>query len=390
MSFGTKVKGDKGEPAWANLIEGALGDGNPAQSASYVIFKDGSTYKARNGTDGTIDYSGTNAATVINAAIDAAPLCGTVYAQGQTTLIDPITVDAQKSFVFNRIIISDTNDDGIVVDGGATATDMKNFLIGNYIQFPASYAKSAVKLRNCKLVYVNIRQIFVQTGLGTGNSVGIHLLADGSGTLFNTVVAQNIGGLETGIRLESTSGTDYCTANKIYNADITFVVDGVKQVNGGLNTSGNTFLGISVTGIGNGDTGFTNVDEDNQYISCRTIDASGTAVDFSNSASGKMFMLGCQISNSNVANSGTIEHHGCTYAGNILENAGAAAAVADGGTIAHGLATTPTWATATGSVASEIITVTAIGAANITVAIKTDAGAAGTSQTIYWRAKKEL
>jgi len=72
--------------------------------------------------------------------------------------------------------------------------------------------------------------------------------------------------------------------------------------------------------------------------------------------------------------------------GYITENHGAAGAVADGGTIAHGCAATPTSAQVTGSVANEFASVTGIGAANLTVAIKKHDGTPGTNQTIYWRA----
>ncbi len=72
--------------------------------------------------------------------------------------------------------------------------------------------------------------------------------------------------------------------------------------------------------------------------------------------------------------------------GYISENGGAAAGIVDGGTIAHGLAVTPTYVQLTPSIAGEMASATAIGAANITVAIKTHAGGAGTSQVIYWRA----
>lgn len=65
---------------------------------------------------------------------------------------------------------------------------------------------------------------------------------------------------------------------------------------------------------------------------------------------------------------------------------GAAASTADGGTIAHGLATTPRLVLAQASVASEMVSVTVIGATTFTVAIKKDDGSAGTTQTIYWRA----
>ena len=67
------------------------------------------------------------------------------------------------------------------------------------------------------------------------------------------------------------------------------------------------------------------------------------------------------------------------------ENYGATASVADGGTITHNCVGTPTVVTASGSVASEMVSVTAIGATTFTVAIKQDDGSAGTSQTIYWR-----
>lgn len=72
--------------------------------------------------------------------------------------------------------------------------------------------------------------------------------------------------------------------------------------------------------------------------------------------------------------------------GFVSENEGAAANINDGGTIAHGLAGTPSVAVASPSVASEIVSVTGLGAANITVAIKEDDGTPGTQQTIYWRA----
>ncbi len=73
--------------------------------------------------------------------------------------------------------------------------------------------------------------------------------------------------------------------------------------------------------------------------------------------------------------------------GYVTENKGAAASIADGGTIAHGCAAAPTTVTVSGSVAGEIVTVTSIDATNITVAIKKSDGSAGTPQTIYWRAE---
>jgi parallel beta helix pectate lyase-like protein len=71
------------------------------------------------------------------------------------------------------------------------------------------------------------------------------------------------------------------------------------------------------------------------------------------------------------------------------ERLGTATAVTDGSTVTHKLSATPTWITATGTVAGEIVTVPTVGSTTFTVSIKKWTGGtltAGTSQTIYWRA----
>ena len=70
----------------------------------------------------------------------------------------------------------------------------------------------------------------------------------------------------------------------------------------------------------------------------------------------------------------------------VNEKGGAAATIADGGTIAHGMGVTPTYAIVVGSVTGDIVSVTTLDGTNITVAIKDEGGGAGTTQTIYWRA----
>lgn len=72
--------------------------------------------------------------------------------------------------------------------------------------------------------------------------------------------------------------------------------------------------------------------------------------------------------------------------GFVRRNQGATASVADGGTITHGISGTPTTAVATCSVSGQIVTIAAIGATTITVAIKNHDGTAGTTQTIHWNA----
>jgi len=47
--------------------------GSMVADANYIIFKDASTYYAKNGTTGAIDYSGTNASQIIQTTIDSMP-----------------------------------------------------------------------------------------------------------------------------------------------------------------------------------------------------------------------------------------------------------------------------------------------------------------------------
>lgn len=63
-------EGDKISVGWGNDIEDAIGDGNPAQYASYAIFKDGSDIKARNGLTGKIDHDDTDWVDLMNTVID--------------------------------------------------------------------------------------------------------------------------------------------------------------------------------------------------------------------------------------------------------------------------------------------------------------------------------
>lgn len=60
--------------------------------------------------------------------------------------------------------------------------------------------------------------------------------------------------------------------------------------------------------------------------------------------------------------------------------------IGDGGTIAHGLSSTPTFFQACATQSGEFSSVTSVSSTNLTVAIKTHAGAAGTTQNIHWQA----
>jgi len=64
---------------WNALLDHAL-----EKPASYIIRKNGSYYEAINGTTGKIDYSGTNASTVIQSAINALTSGGKIFLKAAT------------------------------------------------------------------------------------------------------------------------------------------------------------------------------------------------------------------------------------------------------------------------------------------------------------------
>ena len=77
---------------------------------SYLVFYDSSAslYKAMNGITGAIDYSGTNAATVIQSAISGAPVGGSIYLQvgtysgsGSVTNTSGLSIIAQGGAAFS-------------------------------------------------------------------------------------------------------------------------------------------------------------------------------------------------------------------------------------------------------------------------------------------------
>lgn len=66
------------------------------ETASYVIFKDGSTYKAKNGETAEIDYSGTNASQLVENVESVSSVGDTIFFNvGTYTFTTNVTVDIQ-------------------------------------------------------------------------------------------------------------------------------------------------------------------------------------------------------------------------------------------------------------------------------------------------------
>jgi len=74
---------------------------SPPDAASYIIFKDGGLIKAKNCRTGQIEFSGTDAATVIQEALNALPEGGKLFVKNgvYTTLNPPKGIDAKGKWV---------------------------------------------------------------------------------------------------------------------------------------------------------------------------------------------------------------------------------------------------------------------------------------------------
>lgn len=127
QSAGDGVTGSKFNAATAAL--GRVTDVGlyPVQSASYVVFKVGSTYYRRNGSTGQVDDSDSDAVSVIQAAINACTSGGLVFIKAGTYPIfspivigDYITLAGEGPYA-TTLTLADSVDDNIIESSGGEA-----------------------------------------------------------------------------------------------------------------------------------------------------------------------------------------------------------------------------------------------------------------------------
>lgn len=157
-----KLLGAGGAGAVLGLVSsGLVGASNPtavtiepgsfAETASYVIYTDGTYIYARNGLTGAIDFKGTDAATVIRLAINALP------AQGGKVLIKAGTyIFTNSSLVFNttgNFYEAIEVKDNITLEGEGNATVLQaQYQEQNYDDYLISaYGHTNYQIMNMKL-----------------------------------------------------------------------------------------------------------------------------------------------------------------------------------------------------------------------------------------------
>jgi len=85
--YGTVKHGDEISPGWMQNVEDAIGAGTPAQFGTYIVYKSGTTYYARDGTTGERKYNDTDFSELMNTVISA--MYNATAGTGGTIIIKP-------------------------------------------------------------------------------------------------------------------------------------------------------------------------------------------------------------------------------------------------------------------------------------------------------------
>jgi parallel beta-helix repeat protein len=276
--------------------------------------------------------------------------------------------------------INDAKAQGILAEGTGTRNNAYVYVSDCYIN---TNLGDGIYALNQSYTVIVTGNVIAGNGKNPANGAGFHSNGNDTHTIVGNVFDEN----SSGIRLFNSSD---CTVvgNTMENMDRNAItLDGSSTRNlissntivSPSQETTNTYNGISL------DVATSNVVTDNKIsgttITIATgieeIGASNTNLIANNHISGTV-TTGITKLGAATKVRGNI--------GYVTENEGVSN-VADGATVSHGLATTPTGVLATTSVTQEEVQVTALAASNFTVSIKKRVdGSAGTTQDIYWRA----
>jgi len=345
MSFGTKSAGDDGTSAWANLIEAALGGGFPAQGAHYIVFYNttDSEFNVRNGLDGTIDATGSNAATVIQAALDActANANETVFLLGDpsnTFAIGATQLDATGVNLIgsgNSAKLTYTGTSYAIKYDGSTTQQLYS-KVGNFrIALTNNDGKAIQLYERCH--YFDLFRIFVD-GPSHANSIGFEIDGGDNGCYFNNLYSLRTMNCGTGIKL-TTTGTQGANANNLISCILR------EPFSRGIDidtAEGTIILGGRVEGTEDNIDGLY-INDDNVHLNGMSFEVTGAganAIETTAAATAGIHLAPGYITSTGAqlvdGGSGILINHP-----NFV-NSGTSTGTGAQQTIAHGLAITPT------------------------------------------------
>jgi len=120
------------------------------REASYIIYKEDNTIYALNGTTGKVDYSGTNAATVIQSAISALTNGGKIFLKAAT-----YSLSSDISLGDNIVLCGEGVSTELQCNGGRFSTSSKSkILIKDLYINGLNLAKSLLRFVSCSEVII--------------------------------------------------------------------------------------------------------------------------------------------------------------------------------------------------------------------------------------------
>jgi hypothetical protein len=240
FTAGALLVGPQGSLGTANAQSTAKG---PVQAESYLVYTDGSTWYASNGATGAIDYSNSDAATVIQKAIDS---LGSTWSSGQgggtvvvrdkvSSLTSSMTMRShvQLKFLSSVLVVGDI--DGFVFDAVSDSSLEIPYLS---VWTPSTFTHAAIKLTGalCTKNAVSVNSIYLPT---TG--YGLHIVAASGHSVYQNKI--DIGLIEygdCGVRVE-TSSDGWADVNKFHFVSIRAASYGFSLTQNGSWFSGNIF-----------------------------------------------------------------------------------------------------------------------------------------------------
>lgn len=280
-------------------------------------------------------------------------------------------IRATDSLVTGLVIKGNTvrraDGSGITVQAGSGAhTDV--VIANNVIHDGAAYVEADIVVQNATEVVI--------TGNTTRNALGIYARSNAA----RVSIANNIC---KGSRVQ-VEGVSCSITGNVIEGPATTNVNAIRVTAAGASIVGNRLKG----GATNGATGTLGLDSTDCVASGNVVENATTGQKWAVEGAGGDRNL---VTENTFIGTGSVTKVGAASVirrnrGYTTENGGSAS-IADGGTIAHGLSTTPTRITLTPAVASRHVSGVP-GASNITVALKDTAGTAvAAAETVYWTAE---
>jgi hypothetical protein len=205
----------------------------PVQAESYLIYTDGSTWYASNGVTGAIDYSNSDAATVIQGAINNLTSGIVVVRDAVKSLTSSITMKShvQVKFLTSVLVVGDI--DGFVFNG-VNDSSLEAPLLSVWV--PSTFTHAAIKLTGalCTKNSVNVNDIQLPV---TG--YGLQIVAGSGHSVYeNKIDIQHIEKGQRGVRVQ-TSSTGWVNVNKLHFVSLSPSEYGFSLTQNGAAYSGN-------------------------------------------------------------------------------------------------------------------------------------------------------